>query len=165
MNQTSAPLQLRTDTVRPEWIDYNGHMNLAYYVLAFDYATDDFLDYLGLTAAFREQHDASTFAAEIHVSYLREVHAGDGLRFTTQLIDYDAKRLHYFHRMYHAAEGWLAATNELVSLYMDMHERRVAAMPEAILARVARVMRAHGALPAPEQLGRRIAIPADKSLR
>ena len=115
MNSAAQVLCLYHGRVQAEWIDYNGHMNLAYYVLAFDYATDAFLDYLGLTEEFRARRQASTFAAEIHVNYLRELHRGDNFRISTQLLGYDHKRIHYFHRLYHAGEGWLAATNELRS--------------------------------------------------
>ena len=103
-----APLSLHRDTVRPDWIDFNGHMNVAYYVLAFDGATDRFFDHLGLDAAYRHATNRSTFALEQHILYLREVKEGDPLRFTTQLIDHDAKRIHYFHRMYNDREGYLA---------------------------------------------------------
>jgi acyl-CoA thioester hydrolase len=154
-----APLELFREKVRAEWIDYNGHMNVAYYVLAFDHATDAFLDYIGLDDSHRDENGGSTFAVESHVSYLREVRDGDPLRFTTQLLGYDAKRLHYFHRMYHADQGFLAATNELLSLYVDLKTRRVAAMPQAIQALLAKLMAAHAGLPRPPEAGHVIALP------
>lgn len=147
-----------TGVVLPEWIDYNGHMNLSYYVLLFDHATDRFLDRIGLTATYRARHDASTFSAEIHVNYLRELKVGDPVRITTQLLDHDGKRMHYFHRMFHAREGWLAATNELMSLYVDMKARRVAQMPAPIRRRLAVLAAAHRRLPRPEQAGSVIGI-------
>ncbi len=145
--------RLHEATILPEWIDYNGHMNLAYYVLIFDHATDKFLDYLGLTQSFRHARQASTFAAEIHVNYLKELVEGDAVYITTQLLAYDSKRLHYFHHMYHADQGYLAATNELITLYMDMQTRRVSAMPAAIQARLQAVAEAHAGLPRPPQQG------------
>src|SRR5690606_22498874 len=110
--------------VHPDWIDFNGHMNVAYYVLAFDRATDKFFDWLGLDEAYRQATNRSTFALEQHILYLREVRLGDPLRFTTQLIDHDAKRIHYFHRMYHDREGYLAATTEIISMHIDLGRRR-----------------------------------------
>ena len=154
-----APLVLHRDHVRPEWIDYNGHLNLAYYVLIFDYATDAFLEAAGITESFRERENASTFSAEIHVTYLRELHQGDPVRITTQLLDFDDKRIHYFHRMHHAQEGYLAATNELLSLYMDMGSRRVTRMPAAVVERLDLLMRQHAGLPWPEQAGHLISVP------
>lgn len=155
----NGPLELHRESVRAEWIDYNGHMNVAYYVLAFDHATDAFFDYVGLDESHRDENGGSTFAAESHVCYLREVREGDPLRFTTQLLGYDAKRLHYFHRMYHAEQGFLAATNELLSLYVDLNTRRVAAMPQAVQARLAELMTTHAVLPRPPEAGRVIAVP------
>jgi acyl-CoA thioester hydrolase len=99
-----APLQIYRDKVRPEWIDHNGHMNVAYYVLGFDYATDAFFDYLGLGQSYLQRANGSTFAVEMNVSYVREVHEGDPLVFRTWLLGHDHKRLHYYHEMYHA--GW-----------------------------------------------------------
>lgn len=155
-----APLELYRGTVLPNWIDYNGHMNVAYYLMAFDQATDAFLDYLGLDDELREACGGSTFAAETHISYLREVNEGTPLRFTTQLLGYDTKRLHYFNRMYHAEQGFLAATSEWLSLYVDIRIRRVAAMPEPVLARLDMLMQAHRRLPRPPEVGRVIHIPS-----
>ena len=142
----------------PQWIDYNGHMNLSYYVLLFDSATDAFLEYLGLTPTFRARRNASTFAAEIHVHYLRELRLGDAVRITTQLLDHDARRIHFFHRMYHRTRGYLAATNELMSLYVDMGTRRVTEMPVTIQRRIKALGRAQEHLPRPEQAGSVIGI-------
>jgi acyl-CoA thioester hydrolase len=153
----SALLRLHKDVIRPEWIDYNGHMNLAYYVLVFDYATDELLNYIGLTENFRSEHEASTFSAEIHVNYLRELKTGDEVYITTQLLGFDEKRFHYFHRMYHR-DGWLAATNELLSLYMDMSARKVSIMPDEILHRLEALREQHAHLQKPEQAGRIIGV-------
>jgi acyl-CoA thioester hydrolase len=156
--QASSPLELYSGEVLPDWIDYNGHMNLAYYVLAFDYATDVFLERLGFDGSFRETHDSSTFAAEIHVSYRRELHLGDPFRITTQLLDYDDKRIHYFHQMYHATRGWLAASNELMSLHMNMSARKVAPMHPEILGKLEAQLNEHRSLPLPEPAGQKIGI-------
>lgn len=153
-----APLALHRETVRPEWIDYNGHMNLAYYMLAFDHATDAFFDWLGVGAAYLDQANASTFTLEAHITYEREMMAGAPMRFETQLLGHDAKRLHYMHFMYHADEGWLSATNELISLHVDMSARRSAPMPEAICARLDAVAASHGKLARPKQAGRVISL-------
>ena len=152
--KNGVPLQLHKDTVRSEWIDYNGHMNLAYYVLVFDHATDVFLDYIGMTEQFRLEHEASTFAAELHVTYHKEVGLGDNLNVTTQLIGFDTRRIHYFHAMYDAADDKLVATNELMSLYMDMAERRVGVMPAIIQESLSNIQTEQSKLPVPEQVGR-----------
>ena len=154
-----APLELHRDKVRPEWIDYNGHMNVAYYVLAFDYATDAFFDFLGLDEGYRERSGNSTFAVEAHLTYQREVAEGDPLRFTTQLLGFDHKRLHFLHHMYHADEGFLAATSEWLSLHIDLRVRRVSAMTESLKDRLAEIMDAHEGLPRPPEVGRVIKCP------
>lgn len=155
-------LDVYSGVVLPEWIDYNGHMNLAYYVLAFDYASDVFLDYLGLTGSFRAANHSSTFAAEIHVSYARELHLGDAFRIYTQLLDYDEKRIHYFHRMIHLGEGWVAAGNELMSLHMDMSARKVTPMHPDIQTNLASLMSDQASLSMPAEAGRAIKVPGGR---
>ncbi len=72
-------------------------MNVGYYLVVFDFATDEFLAWVGLDAAHRGRHGVTTFCLEAHVTYHREVRAGDPLRFTTRLLAHDAKRIHYVH--------------------------------------------------------------------
>ena len=156
--ENSPLLELRTDVVRPEWIDYNGHMNVAYYVLAFDYATDAFMHHIGLSREYKESVNSTTFALDMNVSYKREVLEGDPLRFTTQLIDVDEKRLHFFHQMFHATEGYLSATNEVLSVHVDLDTRRIAPMPDALGQRVGAVWDQHRVLPKPDAVGRTMGI-------
>ena len=158
MSDLAAPLDRYRDVVRSEWIDHNAHMNVGYYLVVFDYATDAFFDWIGLNAAHRAAHAITTFCLEAHVTYHREVRAGDPLRFTTLLLAHDDKRIQYFHAMYHGGEGWLAATNELMSLHVSRATRRAAPMASEILARLAAIQRAHDALPRPPQAGRAIGL-------
>ncbi|HUI16101.1 MAG TPA: thioesterase family protein [Alphaproteobacteria bacterium] len=153
------PLELHRERVLPEWTDYNGHMNLAYFLVAFDHATDAFFDHLDLGRAYRLRTNCSLFTLEAHVSYAHELNAGDPLRLSTQLVAFDAKRLHYFHRMYHAEEGFLAASNELLSIHVDLETRRSSAMPAEAQARLERLLAEHRRLPRPPELGRVIALP------
>lgn len=155
---SDAPLALYRDTVPPEWIDYNGHMNVAYYMLAFDRGTDRLLDHLGLGEAYRRASGHSIFVLEAHVTYERELKGGDPLTVTTQLIDADRRRLHLFHRLYHDGAGYLAATNELMALHVDLAGPRAADMPADAQAAIARLVAAHRGLPPPTQLGRRIGL-------
>jgi acyl-CoA thioester hydrolase len=154
----AAPLELHRETVLPEWTDYNGHMNLAYYMLAFDHATDLLFDLLELGGDYRQRTDCSLFTLEAHITYERELLAGDRLRVTTQLIDCDAKRLHYFHFMYHGEQGYLTATNELISLHVDLATRRSSPFPPGGRAAIERILAAHRSLPRPQWLGRMIGI-------
>ena len=153
-----APFSGARERVRKEWIDYNGHLNVGYYHVAFDAASDHFFDFLGLTAGFREQNQGSTFALESHLNFLREVKEGDSLRFEARLIDFDAKRIHFYMEMLHADEGYLAASYESLSAYVSMATRRTAPMPAALLDRLAAVRAAHSVLPRPWQLGHAISV-------
>jgi len=158
MIDLSAPFDRHRDRVRPEWIDGNGHMNVGYYLVVFDYATDEFLAWVGLDGRHRQEHRVTTFCLEAHVTYHREVRSGAPLRFTTLLLGHDAKRIHYFHAMYHATEGYLAATNELMSLHVSEATRRGSPMTPGILERLAHIQKAHDVLPRPPQVGRTIGL-------
>ncbi len=153
-----SPLSLYQSAIPADWIDYNGHMNVAYYVLAFDYSTDALMDYLGLDSDYRERTQNSAFVLEGHITYDQELVQDDPIHCTTQLLDYDAKRIHYFQQMYHSEKGFLAATNELILLHMDMSQRRSAPMPTSTLEQLEAVMAAHKQLPKPPQVGRVIGI-------
>ena len=160
MSDLAAPFDVYRDVVRPEWIDHNGHMNMGYYLVVFDFATDEFFRWVGLDEAHRAQRGITTFCLEAHVTYHREVRRGDPLRFTTLLLGHDAKRLHYMHAMYHASEGYLASTNELMSLHVDLATRRGAPMAPEITARLVAIQAAHDSVERPPQAGRRIGLDA-----
>lgn len=144
--------------VLPEWIDANGHMNVAYYLKAFDIGFDAAYDALGLGFDMIHRDGASTMAAEMHITYQGELMERDPIRVQTQLIDFDAKRFHWFQTMYHAEKGFLAATCEWLILFIDMNKRRVAAMPDDLTALMSRVKQAHHALPLPPEVGRSISL-------
>ncbi len=151
--QIPAPFDDARDVVRPEWIDYNGHMNVGYYQVVFDFAADAFFDFLGLTQEFRKRHGSTTFALECHANFLREVKEGDPLRFEARLLDFDAKRIHFYQEMFHGTEGYLAASQESLSSHVSMTTRRTAPMPAELLERLAAVKAAHAVLPRPWQVG------------
>ncbi len=156
--KTEAPLSIHAETVRPEWIDYNGHMNVAYYALIFDHATDALLDLLDLGEAYMERDNLSLFAVDSRVVFLRELDEGTCVRCTTQLLDFDEKRLHVCHEMRHAEEGWTAAFCEWVLVHVDLGARRTAPIPEPALDRLARLKARHEGLPRPAVLGRAIGL-------
>lgn len=146
-------------SVLPEWIDANGHMNLAYYVVLFDLATDTIYDALGVGQAYREATGNSTFTAETHTLYEREVRVGERVRITSHLLGADAKRLHYFHEMFHAEQGHRVATQELMALHIDLRVRRTTPFAPELLQRLQAAVRAGVGEPLPEGVGRRIAMP------
>lgn len=151
-------LELLRTRVEPEWIDYNGHLNVAYYHLVFDQATDKFFDQLGLGEATARKGVGSMFALEDHITYQQELKASDPVRVTLQLLDFDAKRVHFFMRMFHQEEGYLAATCEHLSTYVDFQGRRSAPMPAAAQTKLEEVYDAHRKLPKPSQASQVIGI-------
>ncbi|MEO8718407.1 MAG: thioesterase family protein [Burkholderiales bacterium] len=148
-----TPFATARSVVRPEWIDYNGHMNVGYYHVAFDLAADEFFDFLGLDAGYRKRNGSTTFALEAHLNFLREVKEGDALRFETRLLDHDAKRIHFYMEMFHAGEGFLAASYESLGAHVSVAQRRTAPMPEDLLEHLSKVKAAHAVLPRPWQVG------------
>lgn len=149
-----APMETLRETVRAEWTDYNGHMNLAYFVLIFDLATDSFYSEFGLGEDYYKRTNHSTFAVESHTAYLAEMLEAASVRCTTQLLGFDEKRLHYFHRMYRQADGMLAATMELMAVHVDLGVRKVAPMPDEVQGRLGEIFLAHAPLERPPQVGR-----------
>lgn len=149
-------LRLIRGRVRPDWVDYNGHMNVAWYVAAFDTAGEAMLEEIGLGPTYRFEQDRSVFSVEAHITYQRELHAGDLLEFRTRLIAFDRKRIHYIQRMYRVADAALAATAEWVVLHVDMKTRRTASIPDPIFAALQALARRQADLPVPEEAGRAI---------
>lgn len=147
------------DIVRPEWIDSNGHMNLAYYVVVFDLATDKFYEDIGFGTTYRAVSGNSSFVAETHTVYEREVHVGDKLQIRTWLLNADAKRVHYFHEMFHADSGERSAVQELMALHIDMTVRKVAPMPDDLQASLADLVKRYAPAELPKGAGRRIGMP------
>jgi len=151
--------------IEPQWIDYNGHLNMAYYNVMFDRAIDQLWLKLGMGPAYMKERQGSTFTAECHVRYLREIHVGDPVQVWVWLLAADDKRLHTFEELRHATEGWTSATSENMSLHIDMATRKVAPFPPDIRERIAAVASAHSAVPRPEGIGRNIAMPSTRQPR
>jgi acyl-CoA thioester hydrolase len=158
----AAPFVSSLMRVEPQWIDYNGHLNVAYYNVLFDRAVDEVYELIGLGPDYLQRHKHSTMVAEAHVRYLRELHDGDPVRVTVQLLDYDAKRVHLFEQLLHATEGWVSATSENMTLHVDMAAKKVAPFPDSVMRALERMKTAHAVLPRPDGAGRRVAMPGKK---
>lgn len=143
--------------VQQDWLDYNGHMNLAYYVLAFDYATDHAYEQWQIGEAYLDSGH-SVFTLAINVDYLAELFAGDPIRIVTQLIGVDYKRIHYFHHMYHGSTDELVATNECLCINVSLDTRRSAPFAAPILQHLQTVQQAHRTQPLPQRLGRKLSL-------
>jgi acyl-CoA thioester hydrolase len=154
-----APFDRYQGEVLPEWIDANGHLNLAYYVVLFDYATDALFDAIGIGVRYKEATNHGTFAVETHNLYERELLVGERVRVATHILGSDSKRLHFAHEMFSLATRQRAATQELMYLHIDLSARRVVPWPSEARERLATAAAAHARLPRPDWVGRRIATP------
>ena len=155
-----APFLSSVMQIESQWIDYNGHLNMAYYNVMLDRAIDQLWLQLGIGPSYLQERHCSTFTAECHVRYLREIHLGDPVQISVYLLDADDKRLHTFEELRHATEGWLSSTSENMTLHIDMAARKTAPFPSDIRARIAAVTKAHSAVPRPEGIGRKVAMPS-----
>lgn len=160
--QTAKLLPFRSSImqIEPQWIDYNGHLNMAYYNVMFDRAIDQLWLELGIGPDYMKARNGSTFTAECHVRYLREIHLGDPVQVSVLLVAADEKRLHTFEELRHATDGWLSATSENMTIHIDMAARKVAPFPPDIRTRIQQVLDRHSAAPRPEGMGRKIAMPS-----
>lgn len=149
--------------VEPQWIDYNGHLNMAYYNVLFDRCVDQLWARFGMGHGYIQQRNKSTFTAECHVRYVRELHLNDPVQVSVTVVGYDRKRIHTYQELIHAEEGWLSATSENMSLHMDMDVRKVGPFPDDVLERIQAVAAAHQAIPRSNNIGRRIAMPPPKA--
>ena len=154
----ARPLRSSVRHVLPEWIDYNGHMNVAYYVLAIDKALDDIFDRLGMGLALVQERRMGPMALVNQIHYLDELLEGQEFVCDLQVLDADHKRMHYFVTMHHLAKGTVAATFEGLSINVDLVARRSTPYPEDIRATLEAVRSAHAGLPRPPQIGAAIGI-------
>ncbi|SMY03267.1 carnitine 3-dehydrogenase [Brevibacterium sp. 239c] len=120
-----------------DWIDYNGHMSEAFYVLVFGFATDQVMDQIGLDRAHREAHSTSLYTVESHIRYLDEVGLGAQLEVTPTLVSAGGKKLHLAYEM--RVDGQLAATEEIIALHVDQTTGATAPFPNQVRERVERI--------------------------
>lgn len=154
----AAPFISRVLEIQPEWIDYNGHLNMAYYNVLFDQGADEAFAHLGMGPDYARERRLTTYTAEIHVCYVRELHLSDKVTCSLHLLDYDEKRFHFYQELRHV-DGWLSATCENLTLHVDMNGPKVCPMPPPdILANIEAMRAEHSILPRPERAGRSIGI-------
>tara|TARA_Y100000590_G_C15694881_1_gene1004747 strand:+ start:1607 stop:2074 length:468 start_codon:yes stop_codon:yes gene_type:complete len=118
-------LILKTEKIKKEWTDYNGHMNVAYYIHIFDIAADIMLDNFKMAGDSAKKNKKSTFVVETHTTYNKEVKLGDEVEVKLTYLDHDKKRIHYKVSMFNKEKKYLAATTEVLSLYIDLNQRKV----------------------------------------
>jgi acyl-CoA thioester hydrolase len=153
----AAPFVSRVMDIEKDWIDYNGHLNMAYYNVLFDRCSDEAFEAMGMGLDYVKERRLTIYAAEVHVCYEQELHLDHKVTVSFQLIDHDEKRLRAYQEIRHV-DGWLAATSETLSLHVDMSGPKVAPFPAEVLTKVEAMHAAHSALPMPERAGRSIGI-------
>lgn len=146
----AAPLELVGAVVQPDWIDYNGHMNEAYYGLIFSLATDALMDLIGIDEPFRRRTGLTLYTLESHIRYLAEAGLGAPLIVATWLLDCDTKRVHVWHEMRHGTAGTRLATAEQMLIHIDTRGPRAVPFAPGPAASLAELLAAHAALPPPE---------------
>jgi acyl-CoA thioester hydrolase len=154
----TTELKVFEGPVQPDWIDYNGHMNDACYVLVFSRAIDDFMLQIGLDDAFCTEQQVSIYTLQSMVHYLQEVSLGEPLRVSAQLLESDAKKLRVFFTMRHGESGETLAAMETLLLHMDMSTHRAAPMLADTAARVEALQQHQREIAWPALAGRSIAL-------
>jgi len=157
---TIAPFNEFSTSVHRDWIDDNGHMNVAYYHLVFDLAARPFFNWLGFTEENRKAHNISTFALETHLTYLSEVKVDTIVRVESRLLDTNGKRFHFYQEMFKTESNTLAASHESVGAVVDMQQRKSTTTPEVIEQRLEEIKTAHSQLPRTWQIGHVMAVDA-----
>jgi acyl-CoA thioester hydrolase len=153
-----APLKSEKLFVPADWLDYNGHMNMGYYLIAFDRGTGPLFDQLGLGEEYTSSKIGMYFALESHLNFLDELRHGDEFFTTIQILDHDRKRIHTMTSMRSGADDRLVATCEIMWINVDYHSRKTAALPEWALERLGLLAAKHYQLPRPATAGAKIGI-------
>lgn len=154
----AAPIVTSVQTVEKAWIDYNGHMNVAYYTLAFDRALDEVYDLWGVGPALIPTHNMGPMALQTQIHYMAELLEGEGFHAECLLIDCDHKRVHVVMTMIAEKTGKPCAVYETLSTNVDLGQRRSANYPAEHAARLQAWKAAHAGLPRPAQVGATIGI-------
>ena len=130
----TPPFRTKNQTVLTEWIDYNGHMNVAYYTLAFDKALDFFFeDVLGIGPSFVEKNKEGPFALKASYNYFSELLVGESFFVDISILDFGSKRVHLFGEMRKEKSLELSAVFETVLMNMDLRARKVKQYPDGVL--------------------------------
>ena len=161
-NAPNQPIICPVQEVEREWIDYNGHLNMAFYNVLFDRAVDHVYDHLGIGADYAASGEGSCFTVEVHLHYAQELALGDEVEIHFQLLGFDSKRIHFFEQMFHKTQGYLAATSEQMGLHVSMESRRAAPFPDRVLGELQALQQAHAGIPTPTQVGHVMGIPTQK---
>ena len=155
---TSIPIETSQQSVLKEWCDINGHMNVAYYALAFENAGFEAQEIMGMGETYLAKENSSLFSLKNVYTFQEEVHEGDPLRITYRILDYSPKLLHVLLEMFHAQDGFLSCYTEQLVAHVNMATRRTAPMPGPALQMLEEMKLSQAALPLPMGIGEPIGI-------
>ncbi|NLP62705.1 thioesterase family protein [Paraburkholderia sacchari] len=155
-----AQLSAYHDVVRAEWVDYNGHLRDAFYMLIFSFAVDALIDEIGLDDSVRKARGRSIYTLEAHIHYLQEIKQGAQVRVEMRALAHDAKRIHLYLEMFADDGDQPVAAGEQMLLHVDTSGPRSAAFDSDVQTRVRSLVDRQAALPVAEYAGRVIALPA-----
>lgn len=158
----AKPYTGRLHQIEAAWTNYNGHLNMAYYLVMFDRAADELFTTFGCGADYIKRTNCSTFVLETHTSYANELKAGEQVRIESHIIGFDQKRVHFVQQMFRAESLYLACVLEVMMAHVDLTTRRIWTFPPEILSRIEQMAKDHASLPLPPQLGHAIGLPAIK---
>ena len=159
-----APILCAEREVPAEWLDFNAHMNMGYYLLAFDQALDPFFEsWMDLNAGYAQRTGMGSFVLQSHMHFIAELRQGERFKVYIQLLDHDHKRWHYVLLMQEAESGRPAASCEQIAMNVDHATRRSTPLPEAQFRRLEQLMAAHKDLPRPSQIGAALGIRKPKA--
>jgi acyl-CoA thioester hydrolase len=154
----AAPFVGHRGEVLPAWADDNRHMNLAYYLVMFDAASDAIFEELRIGQSYRKTAYSTCFAAETHLVYEHEMNVGDKANIVTTIIDVDSKRLHLAHEMYRDDSSARTCLQEIMFINVDLMTRRAAEWTDEAMMHLRAALRSHQVLPRPAKLGRAIGV-------
>jgi acyl-CoA thioester hydrolase len=159
-----APFVSSLMRISPSWIDYNGHLNMAYYNVLFDRTVDEAFGLCGLGPDYVKARGCSFFIVESRLRYRRELTVSDAVRVTLHLLSLDDKRMHYAMEIHEASDGWLAAACENISIHVDMRTRKAAPFPADVRENLEGMRRSHAMLAAPAWIGEGVRMPSPQRI-
>lgn len=151
-----TPFREYSTVVPPEWIDINDHMNARFYTIVIYSAHSLFSQRIGFNEEYVKATQIGKSVVESHLIYERELRLGDRIAVATRLLEVSGKRLHFYHEVFNADQGYRAAVGEQLDICVDLSTRRSRSLPPELLGNLQQIANAHASLPPPDKIGRSV---------
>ena len=159
-----VPFKSKSQKVQKEWIDYNGHMNVAYYTFAFDEAIDEFLESeVGVGPSFIKRHQQGSYALQTQYRYLAELILHDGFLVTIFVADFTLKRMHLILKMVDYKNQTIFATCETIMINVNLEKRKSCEYPEFVQIKLKKLYNASENLRLNTTIGHPIGLRSKRS--